>query len=132
MYEGGRHLKGSIFTPRRPRQLDVDIVFFDPTGVRARRGQVVGYVPTPFGKLRRSTVSLPSVVHKRGLFRHSWDVRVIRRMEDSHVFIFNPQVSSEQILDPQLLAEEPLLQPYLPESVLPLEENGRMVSPTDG
>ena len=105
------------------RQLDVDIVLFDPTGVRLDRGLVSGYVPTPEGTFRRRTLPLPSVVHKRGLFRRRRDVSVVRRMEARRVVIFNPQVNWDKFYIHQLLSEEPRLRPYLPESVLPLPEN---------
>lgn len=114
--------KLALYT-KAARQLDVDVVFFDPNGVQFHQRQVVGYVPTPEGTFRRSVVPLPSVVHKRGLFRKRQSIAVIRRMEALGVYIFNPQVSWDKYSIYQRLNQEPRLRPYLPESVLPHKEN---------
>ena len=105
------------------RRLGVDVVFFDPRGVRLERNQVEGYVPAASGGFRRAVVPLPRAVHKRGLFRSRRSVDLIHRLEARGVYVFNPQVDWDKYSIYKLLCEEPRLHPYLPESALPSPES---------
>ncbi len=105
------------------RELDVDVVFFDTTGVRIKRKEVIGYVPREGGKWQRRVVPLPKVVHKRGLFRRSRDRRVIKRLTEQSVYVFNPDINWDKYEIHKILQGESLLRPYLPETVLARREN---------
>lgn len=101
------------------RELDVEIVFFAPAGVRFKERQVVGYVPTRSDSLKRARVPLPEVVHKRGLFYRRRDSRIVKQLIRRGVHVFNRPMPWDKYTIHLILAEEPLLSPHLPETVLP-------------
>ena len=100
------------------RELGAGIVFFEPGGVRLKSGHVLGYVPGAGGKLARSAVPIPKAVHKRGLYSQRRDVSVVRALEKRGVHVFNPEDRLDKYAIHRLLASDPELAPYLPETVL--------------
>lgn len=104
-------------------ELDVNIIIFDPAGVRLNQQRVTGYVPTPDGGFRRYTGPLPRAVHKRGLFRSRQSVKTIKQLQELGVYVFNPNISLDKYRIHQLLARNPRLFSYLPETRLALGES---------
>lgn len=99
------------------RELDVDIVFFEPDGVRLKDLSVVGYVPSESGKLKRKVVPIPLAVHKRGIFKSRRHLNLLRRLENVGAHIFNPEIRLDKYEIYRIMAKETRLQPYLPSTV---------------
>lgn len=105
------------------KELGVDVVFFETAGVQMKGRQVIGYVPAAKGGFKKRVVPLPKVVHKRGLFRRASDRRVIKRLEEERVYLFNPEISWDKYDIYTLLAKEPRLLPHLPKTVSACQES---------
>lgn len=100
------------------KELDVDVLFFETGGVNFKKERIVGYAPTTKGRLRRTVSPIPQVVHKRGLFRKRRDRSIIERLEERGVYLFNPEIAWDKYQIHNLLADNPLLLPYLPATTL--------------
>ncbi len=120
---GGSTFERLSLYAKAAEELGVDVVFFETAGVRMKRRQVVGYVPTGDGQLERRLLPMPMVVHKRGLFKRREDLKVLNQMKRQRVYIFNPEIRWDKYRIHQLLVKEPNLRRYLPESVLPRSAN---------
>ena len=125
---GGRTFERVDYYAEAAESLGVDLVFFDLDGLRLGSRRVSGFAPvrrgtsgrgTP-GRLEfvRRTVPLPSVVHKRALYRSRRASERVRRLERDGVYVFNPEVSWDKYRIDRMLRGEPRLVPHLPETAL--------------
>ncbi len=71
-------------------ELGIDIIVFSVDGIRERRNKVTGYVPTSNG-WRKTTTTIPKVIHKRVLYRQSAPLKTLRRLQRRRGTLFvNP------------------------------------------
>lgn len=104
-------------------ELGVRVVFFEPGGIRLKKQEVIGFIPTASGGFRRSAVPLPRAVHKRGIFRSPASIKKIKGLQKLGICVFNPQISADKYQFYQLLNQNHNLRPYLPETRLIRREN---------
>ena len=96
----------SLYRSIAQKDLNIDIVVFAVEHVDVRRHTVRGYVPTATG-WRRVRMTVPSVVHKRVLYRESFPLRTLRRLEQRGVIFVNPIKIQDKKRMAALLARSP-------------------------